>query len=331
MQIVRHLAELPESLRGGALTIGNFDGVHRGHAELIARLVDKAKEVGGPALVLTFDPHPVRLLRPAECPPPLTWTERKAELLADLGVDCVIAYPTDKALLCLSAEEFFRRIVVEAIGAKAMIEGPNFYFGHNREGDVQLLADLAAGAGMSLDVVQPVALDTGGGAEWISSSRIRRLLLTGGKVGLARRMLTSPYKLRGMITHGAGRGAELGFPTANLEGIDTLLPAPGVYAAAGWVMGRAWPAAVNIGSNPTFGETHPKVEAHLVGLHEPLYGKLIEVDFLERLRDVRPFPSAGALVAQIRQDAASAKNIADAYLDTIGALQAGAGDNKPQD
>ena len=321
MQIHRNLAELPDAARGGAVAIGNFDGVHRGHAALAQRLVEHARECDGPAVVLTFDPHPVRLLRPEQCPPPLTWTERKAHLLERLGVDHLVAYPTDEALLRLSARDFFELIVRDALGAKALVEGPNFYFGHNREGDVRLLAELANGAGMSLDVVEPRTTADGAAGELISSSRIRKMIGEDGDVAGAAKLLTAPYRLRGIVTHGAGRGAKLGFPTANLEGIDTLLPAHGVYA--GWVRPKtkdvghaigpegAWPAAINIGPNPTFGEAGAKVEAHLIGRDEALYGKLLKLDFLERLRDVRQFDSVEALTQQVEADIQAAKQITD--------------------
>ncbi|TWT97005.1 Riboflavin kinase [Botrimarina colliarenosi] len=310
MQITRHLNDLPPDARGGAVAIGNFDGVHRGHARLIERLIQRAKEISGPAVVFTFDPHPVRVLRPHDCPPPLTWTERKAELLAKLGVDRVVAYPTDEALLRLSAREFFDLVLRDTMAARALVEGPNFYFGHNREGDVRLLGEFAAEAGMTLDVVEP----TNEAGELLSSSRIRRLIGETGDLGRAAAMLTAPYRIRGIVTHGAGRGAKMGIPTANLEGIDTILPAEGVYAGVGRLVGRdgptaIWPAAVNIGANPTFDDLHAKVEAHLIGCDERVYGRPLEVDFLERLRDVRAFASADELVEQIKLDIAAAQAI----------------------
>ena len=183
MSVIRQLAEFPASLRGGAVAIGNFDGVHAGHRQIVAALLARAKAIGGPAIVFTFDPHPVRLLRPESCPPPLTWTDRKAQLLAEIGVDRVVAYPTDEALLALSAREFFDRIIVGALGAKAMVEGPNFFFGHDRGGDVRVLAEFARAAGMSLEVVEPVSR----GGELVSSSRIRALL-SDGNVRLAQEL-----------------------------------------------------------------------------------------------------------------------------------------------
>jgi len=293
---------LPPGIRSGAVAIGNFDGVHLGHARIMRRLLEKAQAVAGPAVAFTFDPHPVRLLRPEAAPPPLTWTERKAELLAELGVDWIVAYPTDPQLLELAPETFFHRIVRDMLDAKALVEGPNFYFGHDRTGDVHLLRELCDRHGMSLDVVEPIRID----GELVSSSRVRKCIAA-GDVDPARRMLTQPYRIRGMVTHGAGRGGQIGFPTANLEAIDTLLPAAGVYAGRALVDRRAYPAAVNLGPNPTFGEHAPKVEVHLIDFHEPLYGQPLEVEFVARLRDVVSFGSVDQLRQQLASDVALAR------------------------
>ncbi len=286
------------------MSIGNFDGVHRGHVAIIQRLLDRATVVGGPAIVFTFDPHPVRLLRPEQCPPPLTWTERKAELLAAQGVDWIVAYPTDEALLSFSAAEFFNEIIRRKLAAKALVEGPNFFFGHNREGDVHRLAELALNAEISLDVVEPVVVS----GAIVSSSRVRELIRE-GKLQLANDLLSAPYRIRGMVTHGAGRGARIGFPTANLSAIDTLLPANGVYAGRAWIGETPYAAAINLGPSPTFGEAMVRVEVHLVDYHEALYGQPLEVDFLAQLRDIRPFASPVALAAQLRQDVEKVRQI----------------------
>ncbi len=266
-----------------------------------------AKSLGGPSIVFTFDPHPVRLLRPDKAPPPLTWTDRKAELLAELGVDVVIAYPTDEALLSLTAEQFFTRVVQESLAAKGMVEGPNFFFGKDRAGNITLLAQLCAAAGMQLQIIEPLVA----GNNYVSSSRIRTLVAS-GEVNEARQLLTQPYRIRGMVTHGAARGSKIGFPTANVDAIDTLLPAHGVYAGNAYVGQQRWPAAVNIGPAPTFGESAVKVEAHLIGFHGSLYGQPIEVEFLSRLRGVQPFPSVDALKAQLAQDIEAARAAASA-------------------
>jgi riboflavin kinase/FMN adenylyltransferase len=303
--IIRDLNQLPDSARRGAVAIGNFDGVHRGHLEIVKRLLERARDVGGPGIVFTFDPHPVRLLRPEQCPPPLTWTERKAELLAAHGVYMVVAYPTDEELLQLSAKQFFDQIVLGALEARAMVEGPNFYFGHNREGNVEVLGQLTKAAGITLDVVPPVEV----GGEIVSSSRIRALI-SAGDVATAGQLLSAPYRIRGMVTHGAGRGGKIGFPTANLQGIDTLLPKPGVYAGRACVQSILYPAAINLGPNPTFGESALKVEIHLLDYHDSLYGQPLEVEFLARLRDIAPFSGVDALVAQLQQDVQRTREIA---------------------
>ncbi len=291
------------------MAIGNFDGVHLGHARIVSRLLAAASDCGGPAIVFTFDPHPVRLLRPEETPPPLTWTERKAHLLGELGVDMMIAYPTDEALLNLSARDFFDDIVREQLSARGMVEGPNFVFGHGREGTIDLLRTMTTEAEMTLEIVEPLERDE----EFISSSRIRSLIAE-GDVERAATMLTRPYRLRGMVTHGMARGSKLGFPTANVNAIDTILPAPGVYAALGYVDGEPWPAAVNLGPNPTFGDDTLKLEVHLIGWQDPLYGQPLEVDFLRRLRDIQRFDGVEALVAQLRTDVVVARKIAIDHL-----------------
>lgn len=307
MPIIRQLDQFPASLRGGAVAIGNFDGVHAGHRRIVAQLLKRARELSGPALVFTFDPHPVRLLRPEACPPPLTWTRRKAELLAAIGVDRVVAYPTDEALLELSAREFFDRIVVEALGARALVEGPNFYFGHDRQGNVELLREFTMAAGMTLDVVSAVAVD----GQLVSSSRVRQLI-SAGDVDLAARLLETPYRIRGMVTHGAGRGAKIGFPTANLEAIDTLLPAEGVYAGTAYFNGSRATAAIHIGANPTFGEHGRKVEVHLIDCDLALYNQPLEVEFTRRLRDVKSFATQEALIEQLQTDISLARQSAPA-------------------
>ena len=306
MKLIRKIDELTAargSLKNSAVSIGNFDGVHHGHQKLISRLTALATKHGGPSVVFTFDPHPVRLLRPEKAPPPLTWTKRKAALLSALGVDFMVAYPTDHDLLQLTPDEFFQQIVLEKLGTAALVEGPNFYFGKNRAGDVNALQALCDANKVTLEVVQPTEDD----GELISSSRVRAAIAAGDIDG-ARRMLTSPYRVRGMVTHGAARGSKIGFPTANLSAIDTLVPGHGVYAGIAHVSGESFQAAINIGTNPTFGEDECKVEAHLLDFDRNIYGQAVEVDFLTRLRDIQPFPNVEALTTQLRHDIESTRS-----------------------
>jgi riboflavin kinase/FMN adenylyltransferase len=308
MKLYRKLTDFPETLRGGALSIGNFDGVHRGHARLVDRLKQFASEMNGAAIVFTFDPHPVRILCPEKAPPPLTWTNRKADLLAELGVDVVLAYPTDEHLLSLTYREFFNQIIYEKLGAQAMVEGPNFYFGRGREGNINTLQELCTENHIRLDILNPV-VESG---EYISSSRIRELIRC-GDVATSRKMLTQPYRIRGMVTHGAARGATMGFPTANLDAIDTLIPAMGVYAGRTYIDGRSHWSAIHIGPNPTFGDQASKVESHLLDFEGSIYGQPVEVDFVARLRDIRQFNSAEDLKTQLEQDVIATRNVARSF------------------
>jgi riboflavin kinase/FMN adenylyltransferase len=308
MKLIRKLPEFPESLRGGALTIGNFDGVHRGHAVILGQLKKFAAQLGGASVVFTFDPHPVRILRPEQTPPPLTWTNRKADLLAELGIDVVVAYPTDRQLLELSYVDFFQKIIVEEMGAKAMVEGPNFFFGKGRQGNPQRLKELCEQNKVQLEIVTPLLESD----EFISSSRIRNLIKE-GDVDLASQLLTNPYRIRGMVTHGAARGSKIGFPTANLDAIDTLVPAMGVYAGRTFVAGRSHWSAIHIGPNPTFGEDLPKVESHLLDFEGSIYGETIEIEFISRLRNICQFDGVDQLKAQLNVDIESTRKIARDY------------------
>lgn len=297
MKLYSDLTGLPADFRAGALTIGNFDGVHRGHAQLLKQLTKRAKEFDGPAVVFTFEPHPVRLLRPKEAPSPLTWVKRKAELLAKLDVDTVIAFPTTREFLSLTPEAYFQQVVCGQLKARAMVEGPNFFFGKGRAGNTQTLTELCQKNDICLDIVTPITE----GSDFVSSSRVRAAIAA-GDVDLANSMLTQPYRIRGMVTHGAGRGRKIGFPTANLSAVDTLLPGPGVYAGRAIFDGTPQRAAINIGPNPTFGEDHLKVEVHLLDFKQSIYGEVLEVDFLTRLRDVQAFNSLPQLLEQLELD-----------------------------
>ncbi len=298
-------ANPPSACRGGAISIGNFDGVHRGHAALLAELRRHADAVGGPAVALTFDPHPIELLRPAQAPPRLTTTEDRSRLLLDLGADHVVVLRANPELLALRAAEFFAEVIQKRLQARALVEGDNFGFGRGREGDVTTLAELCESAGIRLTVVPPLILD----GDEVSSSRVRSALAA-GNVREAALLLGRPYRLHGIVGSGQRRGQKLGFPTANLEQVQTLIPGDGVYAVRVPHEGKIWPGAANVGSNPTFGETARKVEIHLIGFQGDLYGKWLTVDFVERLRDTSQFKSVAELVEQLRRDIEQARRIA---------------------
>jgi riboflavin kinase / FMN adenylyltransferase len=305
VKLFHRIDDFPESFRGGAVAIGNFDGVHLGHARLIAQLRAMAERIGGPALVFTFDPPPVRILRPEAAPEPLLWIERKAEILAEMGVDALLVYPTDQALLGIDAREFFDRIVRDCLGARAMVEGPNFFFGRGRSGNVETLRRFCVEADMPFEVVEPVRV----GDHIVSSSGVRSLVQA-GRIDEADAILGRPYRIRGVVVRGAGRGAGLGYPTANVEQCNTLRPGDGIYAARAHALGRWRPAAVSVGANPTFNEGGRKIEAHLIAFNGMLYGEAIEIDFLRRLREIRRFADVDALVAQMARDVTATLEIA---------------------
>jgi riboflavin kinase/FMN adenylyltransferase len=296
---------VPQLWRSGAVSVGNFDGVHLGHARLIERLLAVARRLGGPAVVFTFDPHPAELLAPHAVPPPLTCTERKAELLTALGVDGVIAYPTDRAILAMLPDAFFGKILRAGLDVRGMVEGPNFYFGRGRSGSIEHLAHLCQAAGVVLEVVEPLAVD----GQYVSSSRIRELIQS-GDVRAADRLLTQPYRVHGRVVPGARRGSGLGFPTANIEPVGMVLPPLGVYAGRAWLQGAGFAAAIHIGPNPTFGEEQVKFEVHLIGYDRPLYGEELNVDFLDRLRDIRVFDDVVELQQQLGRDVEAARRVA---------------------
>lgn len=295
--------------RGGFVAIGNFDGVHRGHQRMISTLTGRAKAADVPAVVLTFDPHPIELLRPGQVPPRLSTIRRKAELLMHYGVDVVIAYPTDQRLLSLSPDDFFSQIVETELDARGMVEGPNFFFGRDRQGDVEKLRDLCEASGRSLDIVEPVLA----GDAMVSSSRIRGLLAD-GDVAAAVELLGHPYRMEGRVVKGAGRGRTLGWPTANLAEIETLFPADGVYAGLATIDSKAYPAAIHLGSNPTFQENTRKFEVHLIGFQGDLYERSLAVDMLGRVRGTRTFADGDALREQLEKDIAQTKSMAEPYL-----------------
>ena len=295
----------PGNVRGGAITIGNFDGVHLGHAALVAELHQQARAVGGPGVAVTFDPHPLKLLRPELFQPVLTTPLDRGQLLLDLGVDHVVLLRTTPELLQLTAEDFFRGVIQERLAARAIVEGANFRFGRGRGGDVDILARLGEQVGVRTTVVPSVMWQN----KPVSSSRVREALLQGA-VREAAVLLHRAYRVRGTVVTGRQRGQTLGFPTANLEGIETLIPGDGVYAVKVRVGLNSWPGAANIGPNPTFGEQARKVEVYLIGYQGDLRGQELTVDFLERLRDTRAFQTVEELVDQLRRDVARAEDIA---------------------
>lgn len=287
----------PIECQQGAVCIGNFDGVHPGHVALIEEAQRQAQLVNGPAVALTFDPHPLQLLRPTSFPPILTQIEDRATLLQAHGADEVVVLQTDSDFLHLNPEEFFQRILCEQFQVKAMIEGRNFGFGRGRAGNIDTLKTLCNRNSIPLQIVDPIEIDN----ESVSSSRIRGCLEQ-GNVSHAAKLLGRPYKFQGIVVQGDRRGATIGFPTANVESIHTLIPKEGVYAGIVQGQNKTYLAATNIGPNPTFGVAQKKVEIHLLDFDENLYGQTLTFEFHAHLRDIQTFPNVEQLTTQLDKD-----------------------------
>ena len=291
---------LTRRLRNPVVAIGNFDGVHRGHAHIFQQARQLAAGLGGEAVVLTFEPHPARLLAPSYAPPLITPLPRKLELIAGQGIDATVVEPFDHAFAAQSAEEFVRAVLVEGLGARHVVVGYDFTFGKKRSGNVQLLTASGAAHGFGVTVVAPVSVD----GIVCSSTKVREFVLE-GRVEGARLVLGRDAEVEGEVVHGDGRGRTIGVPTANVRSDTELLPKNGVYAGQAVRLsdGKRWVAAINVGTNPTFVTgTQLSVEAHLIDCDEDLYDQRLRVSFTKRLRNEERFGSREALVAQIQRD-----------------------------
>src|SRR5262245_11406612 len=307
MEVVRldHLS--PRGWPAPAVTVGNFDGVHRGHQALVRVAVEDARSAGGTAVVLTFDPHPSRVLSPDRAPSALMTLEQKAETLAGLGVDRLAVLPFTRELAARSPEEFARTVLAEALGARLVVVGSNFRFGHGRSGDLDTLTGLGRDLGFRVHGVPPLLCD---GAP-ISSTRIREAVFRGA-VDAVVPLLGRHFFVDGRVVSGAGRGRQLGIPTANLDVLNETLPDRGVYACFCRMGGGQAPpqeAVVNLGRRPTFGGGETTLEAHLLDFEGDLYGKVLRVEFVLRLREERPFAGVPALLEQIRRDIEEARGV----------------------
>lgn len=306
MQIWRSLDDVPGDLGRTAVVVGNFDGVHLGHRRVLARARELADQRGLTLVAVTFDPHPMAVLRPEHAPSTLTSIEVRAELLADAGADAVLVVPFDLDVAAWEPEEFVRRVLVDALRAAAVIVGANFRFGRKAAGDVALLREQGERHDFT---AEGIPLD-GGPMVW-SSTYVRTCLATGDVAGAAE-ALGRPYAVRGVVVQGDQRGRELGYPTANVptDGL-TAAPADGVYA--GWLRridtGETFPAAISVGTNPTFdGVRERRVESYVLDRTDlELYGVAVEVSFVDRLRGMVAFESVEKLVEQMDDDVRRAR------------------------
>ena len=302
MELIQGLPDLRREARPVVVAMGNFDGVHLGHQAIIQNAVERAEALGGLSLALTFEPHPVRVLRPEPPLPLLTPFPLKVRLLEQTGVARVICAKFTREFAEQSAADFVHKVLVDRLRAAEVCVGENFAFGKDRKGRPPLLGELGRAAGFVVHVQPPVVVE----GQVVSSSAIRQRVEE-GRVEEAARLLGRPYVVLGEVVSGRGRGERLGFPTANLRPADQLLPADGVYG--GWVTvggGPRYQGAVNIGTRPTFGETERVVEVHLLNYpgSGALYGQALELAVTARIRSERRFASADELKAQIAKDVA---------------------------
>ncbi|RPI25564.1 MAG: bifunctional riboflavin kinase/FAD synthetase [Acidobacteria bacterium] len=301
MRTVNDLADIRDSLSYPVLSIGAFDGIHKGHQAIIRFLVDRAREKDGTSIVLTFNPHPQRIITPATAPPLLQTGEQKERILRDMGVDILVRFPFSRELSLLPPERFLTEVLF-AWDLREIVVGANFRFGHKRSGDVHTLREMSSQRGIPVHAIEPVHLRGGR----ISSTRVRTLLKE-GRPELARRLLGRAYQLRGTVVRGAGNGAVLGFPTANLEPQNDVVPAVGVYAGRAYLGGQETACVINIGFRPTLYERPegaPVIEAHLLDFKGDLYGTTVSLDFCLRLRAEKRFESVDSLKKQIAKDIA---------------------------
>ena len=299
--------DIPAHSRGAIISIGNFDGVHEGHKNLITQMKTLGKTIShspAPIVAITFYPHPLLILKPGINLSFLSTLEQKKKLLQAAGADFVAVLKTDDGLLELQAEEFFEKIIFETFKAQGIVEGPDFHFGKNRTGNIDLLKELCLTRNILGTIATPFMVDN----EVVSSSRVRKAIQT-GDMPQARKLLGRTYSIEGKVVSGAKRGRTIGFPTANLENIQTLLPMNGVYAALCNIGNKTYATAVNIGPNPTFSELSQKVEAHLLDFEGDLYDHTIEINFLEKIRNVKTFVDKNALVQQLELDIQQTRNL----------------------
>ncbi len=305
MQGIFNLNEIKKPFINPVLTIGNFDGVHKGHLALFDKVKERAKAIAGQSVVMTFEPHPLKIMKPADGPQLITHTGQKLELIEKAGIDIIVCVSFDREFAAIPAREFVNAILVEKIGIREIVVGYDYTFGHNREGDINLLREIGNTFGFVVHLVGPVEIDH----TLVSSTSIRRLVQE-GRLEEAGVLLGRDFEVQGTVVRGRNRGGRLlGFPTANLSPHGELLPKRGIYAVRLLIDDVLFNGVTNVGYNPTFGDTGLTVETHVLDYSGDLLGKTIKVHFIKRLRDEKAFKSFEELSAQIAQDIAQAKEV----------------------
>jgi len=312
MKIVDRLENITQPFKNAVITIGNFDGVHIGHQALFHEVIEKAHAIDGTSIAMTFDPHPIRVLKRNNTPPLITLQEQKSELIERSGMQVLICISFTKQFASLSAEDFIKNLLIDKIGMKAIIVGGDYTFGKNREGNLAVLKSFASQLDYEVIVADWIKAARNVSAR-ISSTKIRELVMA-GEIKPARKMLGRHYQIRGLVVKGRDRGGKLlGIPTANINLQDELCPKTGIYAVTVEYHNRLYRGVANIGYSPTFNDNEFTVEVHLLDFSENIYGEKIRVNFIERIRDEKKFGDISELKDQINRDIKTADTILAAY------------------
>jgi riboflavin kinase/FMN adenylyltransferase len=308
MQLIENLEYIKSAFNNAVITIGNFDGVHIGHQALFHEVIERADAIGGTSIAMTFEPHPIRVLKQNGHPPLITLYEQKVELINKSGIDVLLVVPFSKEFAAITAKEYILDILLKRIGARVIVVGEDYTFGKNREGNLNLLRSYAEALDIQVVVVDWIPIANQGGSR-ISSTRIRQLVMD-GKVRDAQKLLGRHYQIKGEVVTGRDRGGKLlGFPTANINLHDELCPKPGVYAVTVESMERSYQGVANIGYSPTFDDHEFTVEVHILDFDNDIYGQEIRVNFIQRIRDEIKFSNIDELSDQITKDVLIARDM----------------------
>ena len=312
MLLITDLSRITTPFTNSVITLGNFDGIHLGHQELVRMVMKRAQEIRGQSMVVTFRPHPLKVLAPEKCPPLISIYEEKIELFRKLGIDVLVKIPFSLHFAEMSPRDFVRKILCDLLGLKEIFVGYNYRFGRGREGTTQTLRAMGEEFNFRVNEVKQIALKS----EVISSTRIRQLL-TAGEVEHAAELLGRPYAITGIVIRGDSRGKTLGFPTANIASKHAIVPANGVYAVKLSARDTCYSGVVNIGVRPTFETKSLAIEVHVFDFNEDLYGEEVTIYFIRKIREERKFETSEALIGQIIKDIAEAKRVLAANPDCV--------------
>ena len=305
MKLIKGMGDIPDEFRDAFVTIGNFDGVHLGHRFIFKTLIQEARQENRKAVVITFDPHPKKILHPDRRPFYLITTlEEKIRFIEKQGIDALMVIPFTLAFSESTAEEFVRRILWDALHIRKILIGHDYTFGRNKAGNESLLTAFGNKLGFEVGIINAFKINN----TVVSSTRLRYAILE-GDVKKAGAILGRPYNLSGIVIEGSRRGGTLGFPTANIKPVKVLIPANGVYAAIIHMEGNRCQGVLNIGVNPTFADEKLSIEVHLLDFNDNIYGKNLDILFIDRIRDEKKFEGPEKLVEQIKQDIDQARSL----------------------